>query len=251
MNSVKPLIEISRGAPKQDGGLLGEGAVVVWNDVDEAGRALFYEWHDQEHLPERLAIPGFLRGRRFRSPNHSPEWLTLYEATSLDVLTSEAYMTRLNTPTPATTEALTYFRNTSRAVCRIGKGQGSGTGGHVLAMRFDLRQEGSAEGLKAYLCDQVLPDVIRRPNVLAVSALHSDASSFLDTAESKTRRFDVPSWIVLVQASTLEAAATARDLVDDTALASIGASLRRDAAVYSLEVCRLPSPIHSESGDLK
>jgi len=249
MNSVKPYFDHSPGREATCKALLGEGVVVVWNDVEAAGRGLFYEWHDREHLPERLAIPGFLRGRRLRSSNHSPEWLTIYEAATVGVLSSEAYMTRLNTPTPATTEALTHFRNTSRAVCRVGKCLGVSTGGHVLALRFDLSDADAAHHLQRYLCEEVVPAAMLRPNVLAASALYSDQASFLDTAESKTRQFDVPAWVVLIEASTLEAATRARDLIDEATLRRFGASMRADASAYSLEISRLPSPFHSASGD--
>jgi len=251
MNTVRSLIASHRSASPRTSALLGEGVVVVWNDVEASGRDFFYEWHDREHLPERLAIPGFLRGRRFRCTDHSPEWLTMYEAGSLDVLTSEAYMTRLNTPTPATTHALTYFRNTSRAVCRVGTALGTSTGGHMLALRFELLNAHGATDLKHYLCEQVIPMAMKQPHVLAANALYSDQASFLETVESSTRQFDVPSWVVLIEASTLEAAALARDVIDDAVLQKIGASLRPDAAAYSLEICRLPSPPNPQSGDFE
>jgi len=45
--------------------LSGSGVIAIWNDITEEGRANFYEWHDREHIPERVGIPGFLRGRRY------------------------------------------------------------------------------------------------------------------------------------------------------------------------------------------
>jgi len=100
------------------GALLGQAAVVIFNDVTREGREAFYRWHDREHIPERLAIPGFRRGRRFGRRGHSPEWLTLYEADDLAVLTSRAYIDRLNAPTAATVSTVAHFRNTSRSICR-------------------------------------------------------------------------------------------------------------------------------------
>ena len=41
------------------------GAVAIWHDITPEGRANFYAWHGSEHMPERLGIPGFVRGRRF------------------------------------------------------------------------------------------------------------------------------------------------------------------------------------------
>src|SRR2546423_503827 len=105
--------------------LLGDAAVVVWNDVAPEGREQFYEWHDKEHIPERLAISGFHRGRRYINQGHSPEWLTLYEARDLGVLTSPHYLQRLDSPTRQTVHTLQFFRNTSRAVCRVVASTGS------------------------------------------------------------------------------------------------------------------------------
>jgi hypothetical protein len=53
--------------------LAGEGAVVIWHDIAPEGRAQFYAWHGREHMPERLGIPGFLRGRRYVALAGSPE----------------------------------------------------------------------------------------------------------------------------------------------------------------------------------
>jgi hypothetical protein len=45
--------------------LLGDAAITMWADfapeiVPELG-----DWHTHEHMPERLGIPGFLRGTRW------------------------------------------------------------------------------------------------------------------------------------------------------------------------------------------
>src|SRR5215510_8735104 len=145
-------------AARHPGALLGGGAVIVWNDIAAEGRARFYEWHDKEHIPERLAIPGFQRGRRFSCVGHSPEWLTLYEADSLDVLVSQAYLARLNAPTQATIETLRYFANTSRAVCRVVHSLGRSTGGHILVLRLDV-DGADRDAVSSYLVQVAYPSV--------------------------------------------------------------------------------------------
>ena len=67
-------------------------------------------------------------------------------------------------------------------------------------------------------------------------------TSFLNTAESNTRAFDVPSWVVLVEASTPQAAAAVRVLIDASARQDFGVSIRADAATYTLEISRLAQP---------
>ncbi len=225
--------------------LFGTGAVVVWNDVAPEGRERFYEWHDKEHIPERLAIPGFRRGRRYISAGHSPEWLTLYEADDIDVVTSREYLARLNSPTPQTVQTLRYFRNTSRAVCRLVHSVGSSSGGHVLAMRVDV-PPGQGDMLSRCLSMDVFPRSMALTGIVACHLYAADeAASFTNTAESKTREFDVPNWVVLVEATRPQAAQHVRALVEAPDLHGAGVVVRGDAAVYSLEICRLSPPANA------
>ena len=55
--------------------LLGQAVVAIWNDVAPEGREQFYEWHNHEHMPERVGIPGFLRGRRYHAADAFAECL--------------------------------------------------------------------------------------------------------------------------------------------------------------------------------
>lgn len=253
--TTPPPSVVGGGAPADDlaaaghpsafeGALLGHGAVVVWNDVAADGREAFYAWHDKEHMPERLALPGFRRGRRFSRPGHSPEWLTMYEADDLAVVTSPAYLARLNAPTPATTATLRHFRNTSRAVCRIVHSVGTSTGGHVLALRIDVPQA-QGEPMCRRFRDEVFPRLMRLNGLVACHLYVADPSaSFVNTAESSTRTFDVPSWVVLCEATHAEAAAKAWTCIGDESLRALGATVRADAAVYALEISRLGGPRH-------
>jgi hypothetical protein len=222
--------------------LLGEAAVLIWNDVSEDGRQQFYEWHDKEHVPERLSIAGFRRGRRFAKPHHSPEWLTMYEADDLAVLTSAAYLARLNAPTPATERTLKYFRNTSRAVCRIVHSQGSSTGGHMLAMRLSV-PSGQSVAMCEYLATDAFPRALGLTGVVACHLYAADdRASYVDTAESSARKFDVPSWILLSEATFPTAAENARRLFESAELDRLGVEVRSDAATYALEICRVSLP---------
>lgn len=224
------------------GALLGAGAVLVWNDVAEQGRDQFYEWHDKEHIPERMAIPGFRRGRRYARHGHSPEWLTMYEADDLGVVVSPEYLQRLNAPTQGTVKTLQYFQNTSRAVCRVVYSVGSSSGGHVLAMRLDV-PAAQSDAMCRYLSMEVFPRALALIGVVASHLYTADQpASHLNTAESSTREFDVPSWVLLVEATTPDAAEQARKLIDGPELERLGVIVRGDAAIYSLEICRLAIP---------
>ena len=221
------------------GALMGQGAVLIWNDIADEGRDDFYEWHDKEHVPERLAIPGFRRGRRFIKRSHSPEWFTMYEADDLSVVTSPAYLARLNAPTPATKRTLQYFRNTSRAVCRIVHSVGGSTGGHVLALRLNVPGE-RGEALSRYISREAFPRAMSFTGVIACHLFLADENaSHIATAESSTRSLDVPPWVVLCETTTSAAGDRTKRLFENGELDRLGIGIRGDAATYALEICRL------------
>lgn len=45
--------------------LRGRGFLPMWFECAEGFEREFDRWHTIEHMPERLGIPGFLRGRRY------------------------------------------------------------------------------------------------------------------------------------------------------------------------------------------
>ena len=53
----------------------------------------------------------------------------------------------------------------------------------------------------------------------------------------------MPSWVVLCEATRLDAAEGARELIDGGAFADMSVDVRADGAVYALEICQL-SPIN-------
>jgi hypothetical protein len=71
--------------------LTGKGLLLVAIDVDPAHEAELHRWYDEEHIAERMAIPGFLRARRFRALEGGPKYLALYDLETPEVLESAAY----------------------------------------------------------------------------------------------------------------------------------------------------------------
>ena len=62
----------------------------------------FNAWYDDEHMAERLSVPGFRSARRWVADLEpgAGKYLATYELDSVAVLVSPAYLARLNNPTP-------------------------------------------------------------------------------------------------------------------------------------------------------
>ena len=217
--------------------LAGEGAVAIWNDIAEAGRAEFYAWHLQEHMPERVGIPGFVRGRRYRAADAAtqPEFFTLYETASFQVIQGSDYLSRLNAPTDWTRATTAHFQTTTRSLTRVVASHGVGSGGAMLTVRFDIADDTVRDVVPRLT--SALEAAARLPRISGAHLLCSDAGvSGQSTAESKDRKdLQAPArWVLLLEACDPGAF--------DAALALLQQSTElRDAAVgrYLHEYTRL------------
>jgi hypothetical protein len=121
------------------------GLMAFWADIDADYVLRYQQWHNCEHIPERVSIPGFLEGRRYRSISDAPHFLMFYDTRASTTLSSDAYIAALNAPTAWTREALTHFRNPVRGIySRIAV---AGTPGrfaapYIISLRFDLPEGG-------------------------------------------------------------------------------------------------------------
>src|SRR5215831_17786801 len=93
----------SRGAAmSSDVAAARPGILAIFNNAAPGREAEFEEWFQHEHLAERIAVPGFLLGRRYEAVRGQPRYFNFYMTQSADVLQSAAYLTRLDQPTPMT-----------------------------------------------------------------------------------------------------------------------------------------------------
>ena len=69
----------------------GTGLMMVWTDVPADKEKEFNRWYNEEHLAERLRLPGFLNGARYEAVKGGPKHLAVYELESVAALETEAY----------------------------------------------------------------------------------------------------------------------------------------------------------------
>jgi hypothetical protein len=141
--------------------LAGHGALAIWHDIIPEGRDDFYAWHGREHMPERLGIPGFLRGRRYVAIDAALEFFNLYEAQSVEVLKGQDYSNRVNNPTPWTLRTTTHFRHVARSLCQVKATHGHGHGGLMATLRYDVQPDSLATHVGT-ITQQFLPKAASR-----------------------------------------------------------------------------------------
>lgn len=95
------------------------GILAIWNDREDAIADVYERWLVAEHIPERLAVPGFLEARRYEAVRGAPRFFTPYWVDSPQVLSSPEYLARLASPSPLTRQVMAGFRNMRRTVCTL------------------------------------------------------------------------------------------------------------------------------------
>jgi hypothetical protein len=114
------------------------GILAIFNDCRPGREAEFEEWFQGEHLLERLAVPGFLFGRRHQAISGSCGYFNFYLVESPAVLTSKPYLERLGNPTPMTKKIMSeIFINMNRTVCRRTLRKGGFRGAYVVTVRVN------------------------------------------------------------------------------------------------------------------
>lgn len=177
--------------------LLGTAAMLLTFDVAPEAVAEHDDWHTHEHLPERLAIPGFLRGTRWVSSGAGPRYMVLYEVARLETLASEAYLARLNDPSPWTRRMMPHYRGMTRSLCTVACNMGPGMGHFGLLVRYAPPRSDEA-ALDAWLAREVLPPLPQRPGLSSAHLLRSGLDAPM-TAEQRIRGTDaaVPGAILV------------------------------------------------------
>lgn len=77
----------------------GRGLLMVYVDVPSELEDEFNRWYNEEHIPERLAIPGVLNAARYEAVRGGPKHLACYELDEAEAYFSDIWQERLANPT--------------------------------------------------------------------------------------------------------------------------------------------------------
>jgi hypothetical protein len=164
--------------------LCGQSILAFWNNVQEGSESEFTRWHVAQHIPERLAIPGFLRGRRYVAAFGFPRFFNFYEAESKATFTSAAYLERLNDPTEWTTAVVATFTDTSRTICDVRFTSGIGVGAWMATVRFSF-DDNRGEAVSALR--HLLAEIADQPGLVGAHLI----TGALDAPTQRTRELEL------------------------------------------------------------
>jgi hypothetical protein len=177
--------------------LLGKAALAMWWEVAPGVRTEFEDWHSHEHFPERLSIPGFVRGSRWTGTMDVGSYFVMYELDAYGTLTSPHYLARLNHPTRWSIKMMPHHLGMVRSQCRVVESYGSAIARSMLTIRI-CPDDGRTELLRSRL-RQLLGEIPSQAGLTGGHLLLTDTPNSGKTTEQKIRRSDaVADWIVLI-----------------------------------------------------
>jgi len=186
--------------------LLGSAVLVNWGGIVPNKEEDYNQWHSKEHMPERISLPGFLRGYRavgIKGTNLNHKYFMMYEAKNKEVFVSKEYLDRLNNPTKWTKEILSNYISPSRTICSVISSKSIGSGNFILTVRFldeQFKKNHELEQLKLFI-----KEVTEFQNITGIHFLEGDNSfGQMNTEEKKDRASQGKQDQIISQAIILE-----------------------------------------------
>lgn len=214
----------------------------MWWNIAAAHRAEFEDWHTHEHFPERLGIPGFLRGSRWADASGGEGFFVMYELAQYATLMSEGYLARLNNPTPWSTKMMPHHRDMVRSQCRVLHTVGGGTGRFAFTLRLSPaagREEELLNHLRG-LADRF----VKHPGGVAAHLLRTETPAMAATREQQIRggADAAADWIWIATAYDRAALETLRgNDPGEAELVKNGSQSRFIGGLYELSCCATPA----------
>ena len=177
------------------------GLLLVMSDIPREMDQEYNQWYHEEHLEERLAIPGILSARRYRAVGSQPNYMVMYKCETIYALASSHYRQVLDNPTERTRYILPRMQNMIRAACRETWSTGDAVGGSAIIVQCKA-VEGKEKNARRFI-KEVLAERLRKSASMVSMALWESDAEVTQASNSETARQGSPyhyaDWVLLVE----------------------------------------------------
>jgi hypothetical protein len=183
-----------------------KGILVIRSDIAANVEADYLAWLTREHTLERVGIDGFLSARVFRCCRTDlGRFLIVYDLQSTAVVDSDAYLQRLNHPTPWSARMMPQMGAFMRGGGSVVAAAGAGSGTAMLPLSID--------DASPKLDAARVAELAALPGIVAVRLVHADAARTSAPTHERTLRDGDSSFdrLLLIEALSVEAALAAAE----------------------------------------
>jgi hypothetical protein len=114
----------------------GKAFLIIWHDVKLEAESDYLRWRRRSVSAFRVSTAG---GAGSTGTCSRYRYLTVYEGRELSVFGSQAYLARLNNPSPWSSPIAPQMFNFIRGACEVVASVGQGVGGAMLTVRIECR----------------------------------------------------------------------------------------------------------------
>lgn len=187
--------------------LFGNGALGVWHDIAPGQEREADDWYNREHHAERIALPGFLRARRYVNLGPGPRYFSRYDVVNTDVLASQPYLDALNAPSDWSRRMFPNYRGTVRGAFDLVQRRRLADGGSLASLRFPIAAVNSQPKFERMLLDAAAT-LAQAYGVVAAEVWRVDAATTLQPTREKELRASsegFPAYVLILDATDPEA----------------------------------------------
>lgn len=153
--------------------------LAVWMNPAPEREDDLNRWYAEEHFPDRLAMPGWLRGRRYVSLEGEHKYVALYDLEDLGALSSPKYKQSMANSTPWTRQVVDNLLGFTRTEYELLQALGESPQGgapYALLVRLETDDEHDAE-LNEWYEQEHLPALVGVPGCLSATRYRMSAGS--------------------------------------------------------------------------
>lgn len=177
-------------------GLIGTHVLLIAHDFPRDDDVAFNEWYVREHMPERVALPGFNRGRRYHAIGPGRRYLAFYE-TDAEALSSEPYLKLVRGFDLRSRQFVPRFESASRTISLVRSSVGIGEGGIIEVIGLTPSDADWWRGNS----DAFAKNLVARNGIVGAHIIEADSEILGHSQRGHLRQGDlVLPWTVLVEA---------------------------------------------------
>lgn len=114
---------------------MGDAILITQMNIPAVTEAEFNDWYTNEHVAERVDLPGFRSAYRFVATDGAPKYFAYYETDGLDALTTPTYKAILADQSDWSKKVMAQFQDFGRMCGTLVARAGRGHGGMALVVR--------------------------------------------------------------------------------------------------------------------
>ena len=177
--------------------------VLALNEVTPELEDEFNRWYEEDAIPARLSIPGYLSAQRYHAVVDGRSYMAFYRCKSVAALFSPEYKRYMSDLTAWRMSVRRGFRSLQWSVCRETWSTGSGVGGCAVIVQCSP-VKGREAHVRTFLRDELAPRIRRQGGIVRMALWEADPEITASVDVSSRENLEhYTNWVICIESSDL------------------------------------------------